>query len=304
MFLGLGYNQERNKSLTVMSDSIPLPLQLTNDGSFTFFSSEFGEAFHSYFGAKGEAKSKFVEPLNLLKKAPAPSLKILDICYGLGYNTAEALAEIWKVNPHCQVKIVGLELDHRVPKTAVAEGLLNNYPVPINQYLQTLATELHLECHNLNAQLLIGDARQTLKQVYDSGFRADAICLDPFSPPTCPQLWTVEFLGLVSKCLKPDGRLATYSCAAAVRTALIMAGLTIASTTPFGRRAPGTIASFNRVDLPPLSQKEQEQLNTRAAIPYRDPNLRDERQLIIDRRQREQAISPLESSSQWKKRWM
>ncbi|MGI0497199.1 tRNA (5-methylaminomethyl-2-thiouridine)(34)-methyltransferase MnmD [Limnospira platensis] len=291
--------------LKMMSSLQDLPLQPTEDGSFTFFSPEFGEAFHSRFGAKGEAQSKFVEPLNLAAKATAPRLKILDICYGLGYNTAAALAAIWEVHPNCQVEMIGLELDQGVPQRAIAQGLLNDYPLPIPEYLKTLGTQLQITSHNLQGKLLIGDARETLKQVYDSGFQADAICLDPFSPPTCPGLWTVEFLAMVAQCLKPDGgRLATYSCAAAVRTALMMAGLAIASSTPFGRRAPGTIASWDGVGLPPLTEKELEQLNTRAAIPYRDPNLGDRHQSIIERRQTEQAGSPLEPSSHWKKRWI
>ena len=77
----------------------------------------------------------------------------------------------------------------------------------------------------LQANLLIGDARSLILQVHKSGFQADAIFLDPFSPPQCPQLWTLEFIQKVSECLHENGLMATYSCAAAVRTALLTAGL-------------------------------------------------------------------------------
>jgi tRNA U34 5-methylaminomethyl-2-thiouridine-forming methyltransferase MnmC len=277
--------------------------ELTGDGSFTFFSAEFGEAFHSQYGAKQEAEFKFVEPLQLRRKAHQKSLKILDICYGLGYNTAAGLAAIWGVNPHCRVEVVGLESDVRVPRTAIAHKLLNDYPFPIPKYLSILADEFRVNFDALNARLAIGDARETLRRVYESGFRADAICLDPFSPPVCPQLWTVEFLGLVAKCLKPDGRLATYSCAAAVRKALLTAGLAIASTEPKGRRTPGTVAGFDGTDLGPLTQKEREHLETRAAVPYRDPNGCDRAESIVERRRREQSTCSLEPSGNWKKRW-
>ncbi len=43
--------------------------QHTGDGSYTFYSTEFGESFHSQFGAKQEAELKFVEPLNLRQRA-------------------------------------------------------------------------------------------------------------------------------------------------------------------------------------------------------------------------------------------
>lgn len=286
-----------------MTDHHPFELQATADGSYTFFSAEFNQAFHSHFGAKQEAEFKFVEPLQLRQKAQQSQISLLDICYGLGYNTAAALTAIWQTNPNCYVDWIGLELDETVPKTAIAYNLLNSYPDPIAEYLTTLAKTHQLKTDRIQAKLLIGDARLTLQQVYHSGFKADAIFLDPFSPPACPQLWSVEFLSLLSGCLTPKGHLATYVCSAAARTALMAANLNIGSTTPVGRRTPGTIASFSSVGLPPLSQPEIEHLQTRAAIAYRDPNLSDTKEVIIQRRQQQQQQSALESTSQWKKRW-
>lgn len=276
--------------------------QPTADGSFTFFSTEFGEAFHSHHGACQEAHLKFVEPTHLRQKPQqASSLRLLDVCYGLGYNTASALATIWAVNPSCCVEVVALELNCAVPQAAIAHHLLSNWPQPIPQLCEKLATEHRVQTDCLNATLLIGDARATTR-LGQSGFQADAIFLDPFSPPLCPQLWTVEFLEQVAKCLSSDGRLATYSCAAAVRTALMAAGLKISSTPPIGRRSPGTVARWTTIDLPVLSQQEQEHLLTRAAIPYRDPQMSDSAEVILLRRQQEQHASSLEPTSRWGKR--
>ncbi|MGV0023473.1 tRNA (5-methylaminomethyl-2-thiouridine)(34)-methyltransferase MnmD [Phormidesmis priestleyi] len=282
--------------------------QPTGDGSFTFFSAEYGEAFHSQFGARQEAKSKFVEPTLLKQKAdlfesPArgrSSLKLLDICYGLGYNTAAALEAIWQVNPDCQVNVVALEIDATVPQSAIAHQLLNAWQPEIQTSLTTLAQSGTVKTSRLDAQLKLGDARQTLPLESEP---FDAIFLDPFSPPHCPQLWTIEFLSLVARLLKSDGRLATYSCAAAVRAALIAAGLQIGSTHPVGRRSPGTIANWE-ADLPRLSLQESEHLRTRAAVPYRDFTLNDLPEMILKRRDIEQESSPLEPTSQWKKRWL
>ncbi|MBD2039626.1 tRNA (5-methylaminomethyl-2-thiouridine)(34)-methyltransferase MnmD [Microcoleus sp. FACHB-672] len=285
--------------------------QLTADGSFTFFSAEFGQTFHSHFGARQEAELKFTQPLQLAHKARQPVLRLLDICYGLGYNTAAALATIWAVNPDCRIEWIGLELTPAAPQAAISQNLLNQWPTPIPQLLTQLAASCQIETDRLQAQLLIGDARQTIQQVCRSGFPADAVFLDPFSPPSCPQLWTVEFLSLVANCLHPLGLIATYSCSAAVRSALISAALQIASTSPVGRRSPGTVAWKNdrdhepntSADLLSLSQQEREHLQTRAAIPYRDPHLHDCAATIIGRRQIEQQASSLEPTSHWKKRW-
>ncbi|MFB2770816.1 tRNA (5-methylaminomethyl-2-thiouridine)(34)-methyltransferase MnmD [Pelatocladus sp. BLCC-F211] len=318
--------------------------ELTADGSFTFFSQEFGESFHSHYGAKQESFLKFVEPTQLAVKAKCkPMLRLLDVCYGLGYNTAAALQTIWSVNPDCDVEVIGLEINTVVPQTAIAHHLYENWNYEYINILNYLAYEQKVQTNHLKASLLIGDARNTIQQVYASGFQADAIFLDPFSPPQCPQLWTIEFIQWLALCLQNDGILATYSCAAAVRTALLAAGLQIGSSPPVGRRSPGTVAAYkedmetgehgdtvNQEDtvtwgrgdaenlstilsvsprpplsafLPPLSQAEIEHLQTRAAIPYRDSQLTDSTEVILRRRQQEQQASSLEPTSRWRKRW-
>jgi len=278
--------------------------QITGDGSFTFFSEEFEEAYHSHFGAFQEAQKKFVEPTELPEKAKEVSrLILLDICYGLGYNTAAALAAIWAVNPACEVDLIALESDALVPSQAIAQGLLDLWAAPIPSLLADLASKHQVKQPKFTAKLLLGDARQTLKPLCESGFKASAIFLDPFSPPKCPQLWTVEFLSLVAQCLHPLGKLATYSCAASVRSALSEAGLYYGSTPSFGRKSPGTVASFNPQGLPLLSVQELEHQQTRGAIPYRDPHLSDTAEVIIKRRWEQQDRSNLETTSQWKKRW-
>ncbi|MBH8574110.1 tRNA (5-methylaminomethyl-2-thiouridine)(34)-methyltransferase MnmD [Nostocaceae cyanobacterium CENA369] len=296
--------------------------QLTADGSFTFVSHEFGESFHSHFGAKQESFLKFVAPTQLATSAHKPILRLLDICYGLGYNTAAALQTIWAVNPSCYVELIGLELNPSVPQAAIAHHLFDNWNYEYTAILTQLAVEHQVQTDCLKARLIIGDARNSIGLLHKSGFQADAIFLDPFSPPQCPHLWTVEFLQQVSQCLHLNGILATYSCAAAVRTALLAAGLYIGSTSPVGRKSPGTVAahprdveageeklisissSFLHHLLPPLSQKEKEHLLTRAAIPYRDPQLNAPADVIVMRRQQEQQASSLEPTSHWRKRWL
>lgn len=279
--------------------------KLTADGSFTFFSTEFGQAFHSDFGARMEAELKFVAPLQLRRKASGPGVRLLDVCYGLGYNTAAALAAIWEENPECRVELVGLEINPEVPLCAIAHCLLDRlWPTPVPQLLSILATDRQLQTDRIQANLIVGDARQTIQQLQQSGFLADAIFLDPFSPPACPQLWTIEFLASVAGCLQPDGLLATYSCSPAVRTALMAAGLKIGPTPPTGRRSPGTLAGFCSQNLPELSQQEREHLQTKAAVPYRDPHLCDTAEIILQRRFDEQQASPLVPSRRWKKRWL
>lgn len=60
----------------------------TNDGSVGLYSPEADDIYHSTYGALSEALEKFVLPMELsefIKKNN--QIKILDICYGIGYNS-------------------------------------------------------------------------------------------------------------------------------------------------------------------------------------------------------------------------
>ncbi|MGI0487200.1 tRNA (5-methylaminomethyl-2-thiouridine)(34)-methyltransferase MnmD [Pantanalinema rosaneae CENA516] len=296
-----------------IEDTLTWTPQPTEDGSFTLFSTEFGETFHSDQGARSEALLKFAQATELAHRSQQDSLRLLDVCYGLGYNTAAALETIWSVNPDCRVEVVGLELDATVPRAAIVPPLIDAWTPTTQAILRTIALEHHCTTPRLQAQLFLGDARQTIQALATSGFLADAIFFDPFSPRRCPQLWTVEFFTQVARCLSPTGKLATYSRSACVRSAMLAAGFKI-GTIPLSERSAdqtllshewsdGTVAAFESSSLHPLSPMEQEHLHTRAAIPYRDPTLQDTAPTILERHDQEQQTSTLESTSSWRRRW-
>jgi hypothetical protein len=99
----------------------------TGDGSLTFFSEEFGQAFHNVSGAAQEALEKFVRPCRLdrlpLERDPAQPIRLLDICFGLGYNSGLALETIWQIRPDCLVEVIGLERSPEVPRQAWQAGV-------------------------------------------------------------------------------------------------------------------------------------------------------------------------------------
>ena len=278
--------------------------KITEDGSKTFYSPEFNENFHSKYGAKTEAEIIYLQGCRLRDKIEQQTeIKIIDVCYGLGYNTAATIDLIHQLNCECNVEIIALELDERVPRQALEKELLNHWSIKTINLLKQLIEDKEVKQTSLKLKLLIGDARQTIKKIVQHKFLADAIFLDPFSPPKCPQLWTVEFLSLVAKCLHPQGIIATYSCSASVRKALQIAGLNLGRNFSVGRRSPGTLATYEFSSIPPLSQMDLEHLQTRASIPFRDPQLQNCAEVIKQRRNEEQSLSFLESTSQWKKRW-
>ena len=63
---------------------------LTDDNSVGLFNNEVNDIYHSKNGALTEARQKFVEPsFSFFEK---DELNILDICYGIGYNTKAAIS--------------------------------------------------------------------------------------------------------------------------------------------------------------------------------------------------------------------
>ena len=149
--------------------------RLTQDGSYTFFSEEFGEAYHSLHGARSESFDKFATVTRLAENAELGTIKILDVCYGLGYNSAAALETIWAQNPQCKIELHGLELDASVLKAALMLETFDAWSIPVQSVLTELAQTNRSIASNLNANILIGDARQTIQSLVQRGWQANAI---------------------------------------------------------------------------------------------------------------------------------
>lgn len=65
----------------------------TEDNSVGLYSNSVNDIFHSKSGALKEAYDKFINPLI---STNIECRKILDICYGIGYNSKSALKEFYK----------------------------------------------------------------------------------------------------------------------------------------------------------------------------------------------------------------
>ena len=160
-----------------------------------------------------------------------------------------------------------------------------------------------------------GDARHKIFEIQDS-LRFDLILLDPFSPQKCPELWSEEFISLLTERLSTEGRLITYSTAASIRASFKRAGLKIYSIVPSTddqrKWSSGTVAMKKKIEqqviekncqIKELSTKEVEHLATRSSIPYRDPTGKGNSKEIISTREIEQSKSQLINTSSWRKRW-
>jgi len=280
---------------------------ITKDGSISYRSEEFNENFHSISGAYYETKNKFINP-SRLKRFQNKSINVLDICFGIGYNSAllfENLIEFSTLNWY------GLELDKRPLNYALNDKKFNNLWDPkVIEILNCLNLRGKYKNKNFDCELIIGDARKGILKL-PKEVEFDLIFLDGFSPQKCPEIWTNEFLWQLKNKIKYDGYLITYTSSAAVRKSLKNFGLNLFNITPTlskeNRWSNGTLATFDKQQNNPyitqLSEMEIEHLETKASIPYRDPTGEMLSKEILDIRKEEQLISNLLDTNSWRKKW-
>ena len=269
---------------------------LTDDGSYSINSKEINhkvETLHTSTGAISESFEKFIKPM---KFNYDEDIAILDICAGIGYNTSAAIADFIKNSSNSTLTIDMVEIS----KATLACGLLVPSPIKehditknaienelIAQDYATLSLETSEIPENININVFIEDARQTVQKLKDDSY--DAIFLDPFSQNMAPELFSLEFFKEFRRVIKDDGIVATYTSAAPIRAAFIESDFYIGQGPIFGRKQGGTLASPNPLMFDTALPKNDEIriALSDVGIPFRDPNLNDESKTILERRTEE-----------------
>ena len=252
----------------------------TADGSLGLYNKELDEIYHDENGAKTEAFEKFIRPALIIGDK---AVDILDICYGIGYNTKTAIEHFKKIksidcleiNAELVYKSADFEFDEKINKI-IAKNLVK--PDLIHFY--------------------IDDARKSIKNLNKS---YDIIFHDGFSPQKQAVLWSEEFISEIAKHLKKDGIYVTYNHSKPVLNALYKAGLNLGKTL-VNDRMTAIVASFNPEMIKiPFSDVELGELNTKSAITYKDKNLDLTHSQIVQNREDEIQTSKLDTLSSYKK---
>jgi len=213
----------------------------SSDGSFTLYSEEFNEHYHSTKdGALSEALYKHIIPaLSIVKK---DKLNILDINFGIGFNTLTTIYTL--LNSRKSVTIHSPEIDGDLVKS------IKDFPYPsifnpIKEIILSISENGFYESERFKIYVHIGDARRFLKNW--GGDKFDIIYQDAFSPKKTPLLWTVEYFQLIRRVASDEVVLTTYSTSTPVRLALYNNGFKIYGYTHEIVRG-GTIASLKNID--------------------------------------------------------
>ena len=206
-------------------------LVTTDDGSQTLFSELFNEACHSTAGARAETRFHYIEGCRLSETLEIfDEIHILEVGFGTGIGWLETL-EFLKTYPHKKLKFISLEMD---------EGLLE-WSVPEAKKISDHTYQL--VDMNCELQVLIGDARHTIKSLPTEFFHA--IYQDAFSPKRNPTLWTHQWFTDLKRIAHESCTLATYSASVSIRKSLMKAGWSVYEGPAFAQKRSSTRANLS-----------------------------------------------------------
>lgn len=206
----------------------------TQDGSFSLYSETYKDFYHSTKdGAILETLYKHIIPtfgLLMANQNANPSanlnanhssknpIKILDICFGLGYNALFSLAFAKRVNTSIAIYSMELHLLEQL-RSFVYPKILFHY-LPLREIIDSLFLRGAWESENLSIYLHKGDAKDYIANLANQkpqNTTFDIIYQDAFSPTKNAELWDESHFKNLFALLSQNGAISTYSTSKKVR---------------------------------------------------------------------------------------
>lgn len=218
-------------------------IRQSSDGSLSAYNETFDECYHSLKdGALSESLHKHIYPslahLESIYGDLPSEIYVLDICFGLGYNTFALLSTLVQKGYRGKVHIYSPEQDEHI-FSALCKWA---YPPYMSEYIENIDEILSffaharsrimtshsgILAHNMFYELYIykGDAIESCALLPKDTF--DIIYQDAFSPKKNPTLWSAEYFSLLASLLHSQGIITTYSQSAIIRKNALSAGLRV-----------------------------------------------------------------------------
>lgn len=185
-----------------------MALIVTQDGSHSIYSEQYGVTYHSKYGAVTESLHVFIEAGLRFKAAVQPEMSVLEVGLGTGLNAFLSWLEAERRG--LLVRYTGLEAYPVLPDEAEGFNFAEQLSVPMRHAdfmrLHTCAWERraklseHFWFHKKQARL----------EAYRPAQTFDLIYFDAFAPQAQPELWTERIFAMLYKSLRPEGILVTY----------------------------------------------------------------------------------------------
>ena len=201
-------------------------------------STRFGDVYYSA-GGKAEAAHVFMAGIGAPETwAERRRFTVAETGFGTGLNFL-CLWDLWRrtAPPGARLDYVAVEgFPMAADQMARAQA---DFPAISRELLAKLPPRragyhaLSLDGGRVGLTLLYGEAAAMLAGLEA---RVDAWFLDGFAPAKNPDMWTPALLRQVARLTRPDGRIATFTAAGAVRRGLEAAGFAMEKRPGFGAK--------------------------------------------------------------------
>jgi len=219
-----------------------IKLVQTIDGSNTLYSKKYNQNFHSIVdGALNESLSKHVIPtFKLLKNKD--KLNILDICFGIGYNTFSTIYYCLKNNIKTKITFYSPELDENLINSLKEFSYPKEFDI-IKHIINEVSINKYYKDEQFEINIKIQDARKYIKTLNN----INIVYQDAFSSDVNKELWTKEYFSDIKSILNLQSLISTYSIATPIRLSMSFNNLNIYQhILPNNRKA--TIASNYNIE--------------------------------------------------------
>lgn len=197
-------------------------LELTNDGSHTFFNTVYNQHYHSVKdGAVHESLYKHVLPA-LAHHVHKNELRIVDICFGLGYNTFVTILENLKSISPKKISFFSPELDIELLQSLKTFQYPKEFDL-IRDIITALSDRQFYQDELHTVTIFVGNAREYIKTLS----AIDIVYQDAFSSNVNKELWSYEYFRDIYALMSDDAIVTTYSIATNVRLTMSENGLYI-----------------------------------------------------------------------------
>lgn len=205
-FQGDSLDTKQNYSL---SSNINEKEFLLKDGSKTIWDKKYKDYYHPKSGAFLQAKKLFIDNSNIIPLLKRKNINLLDIGFGMGYNSLEAI----NLNKKNKLKITALDKNRNIIKTSsILQDKEKNKII-----LENIYKNLHYKDKYNELTLYLNDARHSITKIKQ---KFNIIFLDPFDHFLNPSLITEDFLKLVISLLEDDGILVCSGSSTYIQNAL------------------------------------------------------------------------------------
>ncbi|MFN8303814.1 MAG: tRNA (5-methylaminomethyl-2-thiouridine)(34)-methyltransferase MnmD [Saprospiraceae bacterium] len=200
-------------------------LIVTQDGSHSVFSEQFGVTYHSRFGAVTESAHVFINAGLRYMAAVQRDIAILEVGLGTALNAFMTWLEAERRN--LSVRYTALEAYPVGLEEAEQFNYAGQLKAPERQKdfmaLHQCAWGVPMA---FSEQFVFEKKLQTL-ETFSAEAAYDVVYFDAFAPQAQPELWTEAVFAAMYKALRPEGILVTYCAQGHFKRTLKKAGFSV-----------------------------------------------------------------------------